>query len=287
MNIQYKRVASRRGCGAGAFTLIELLVVIAIIAILAGMLLPALSKAKTKAQGIKCLANGRQLMLAWTMYADDNFGKVADNMTGGQPRGWVHGFLDFDPDNPDNTSIDNLLKAQLGPYTKNPDLYKCPADRSVVTITRGRNTGTFPRVRSVSMNCYIGWNPDRDTLGSIIGDNPAFRKFFKMSDIRRPSMLFVLLDEREDCINDGWFAVSMNGYPDQAANYYIRDFPASYHNNAAGFSFADGHSEVHKWLDGRTMPPIVKGQSTMRGVASPNNRDLPWLMDRTSVPLNE
>ena len=100
-------------------------------------------------------------------------------------------------------------------------------------------------------------------------------------------MLFVLLDEREDCINDGWFAVSMNGYPDQAANYYIRDFPASYHNNAAGFSFADGHSEVHKWLDGRTMPPIVKGQSTMRGVASPNNRDLPWLMDRTSVPLNE
>jgi prepilin-type N-terminal cleavage/methylation domain-containing protein/prepilin-type processing-associated H-X9-DG protein len=268
------------------FTLIELLVVIAIIAILACMLFPALSRSKTKAQGIICMNHGRQLTVAWMMYADDNAGKVPDNMTGGNPRGWVDGYLDFDPSNPDNTSIETLLSGQLGRYTKNPAIYKCPADRSVVQVTRGRNQGTFPRVRSVSMNSYIGWNPDRDIFGSILGDNPAFRKFYKLSDIRTPAMLWVFLDEREDSINDGWFAVSMNGYPDQPAAYMFRDFPASYHNGAAGFAFADGHSEIHKWLDPRTMPPIVKGQSVMRGIASPNNKDIPWLQERTTVPVN-
>lgn len=268
------------------FTLIELLVVIAVIAILAGMLLPALAKAKTKAQGIQCMGNGRQLILAWLMYPDDNEGKVPDNMTGRANESWVKGWLDFDPNNSDNISVDTLLSGQLGPYTKNHSIYKCPADRSIVQVTRGRNIGTYPRVRSVSMNCYVGYNRDRDAIDQLFGDNPNYRKFFKLSDIASSASLWIILDEREDSINDGWFAVSMNGHPNQPQSYMFRDYPASYHNGAGGFAFADGHSEIRKWLDPRTKPPIVKGGLIPLGQASPNNRDISWLQDRTTVPLN-
>jgi prepilin-type N-terminal cleavage/methylation domain-containing protein/prepilin-type processing-associated H-X9-DG protein len=278
------RLQSHWRSPTGGFTLIELLVVIGIIAILAAMLLPALSKAKEKAHNIYCVNNSRQLMLAWIMYPDDHEGYVPDNMTGPNAVGWVNGWLNFDGANRDNFDVSTLLDAQLGPYVNSVDVYKCPADKSVVEISRGRNQGVHPRIRSYSMNLYIGKNPDRRGPGTwSVGDNPDFLKYLKITDFKNPVDRFVLLDEREDGINDGWFAVSMDGYPDRPTNYRFRDFPASYHNQAAGFSFADGHAEIQRWVDSRTMPPLQRGTYLPLGISSPNNQDIAWMQERTTI----
>ena len=269
-----------------AFTLIELLVVIAIIAILAALLLPSLGRAKLRAQGVYCMNNNRQIMLAWHMYAGDNGDWLAPNEDNGTIGNWVGGKLDFDSANIANYTTSFLLDpkyAKLGPYTKAPGVYKCPADRSAVS-TGGQ---TFKRVRSVSMSQSVGTMlnpPVRPVIGPWLGgDNgspsTAWATYGKLADITRPSpdMLWVVTDEHPDSINDGGLAVEC-GLTNAAAK--IIDYPASFHAGACGIAFADGHAEIHKWKDSRTTPPI--GQLEGHNVLSPNNRDVFWIMEHST-----
>lgn len=268
----------------GGFTLIELLVVIAIIAILAGMLLPALGKAKAKGQGIACLSNLKQLQLAHLLYADEYNDVLVPNLEPGDAVGsWIKGWLDYSasPDNTNTLYLINPTHAKLAPYSNfSPGVYKCPADRSAVTIAGRR----YSRVRSVAMSVAVA-DPVGGTWLNQKISTPKFKLYFKMSDFQvgSPSMIHVFVDEHPDSINNGAFGVWMSdlGNPTRA---YIFDFPASYHNGACGFSFADGHAEIRKWIDARTKAPIKSSNTLTLGIDSPNNRDMLWLTEHTSAP---
>jgi prepilin-type N-terminal cleavage/methylation domain-containing protein/prepilin-type processing-associated H-X9-DG protein len=256
-----------------AFTLIELLVVIAIIAILAALLLPALAGAKAKVLGIACMNNNRQLVVAWNLYTLDNSEGLPGNYSGAAAQSlantnktWCVGWMDHQISTPDNTNTALLLSSQLGRYSSSAAIYKCPCDKSLDPASG------MARVRSYSMNCYLGEN-----LLSL--PSQEFNKYKKMTDFTTfsTSMAFVFLDERFDSINDGSFLVSMGGYDPRQPQYLsLIDGPAFYHTRQASFSFVDGHTKLNKWLDARTMPTTFPGGSTA------GDMDIDWLQDHSS-----
>ncbi len=270
------------------FNLIELLVVIAIIGIIAGLLLPALTGAKAQAQKIHCLSNLRQLHLAWQLYADDYGGQLAPNghsplsgLESNRPS-WVGGWLDFS-DRLDNIDVRWLMDpgyrhgAKLAPYLRASGVFRCPADKSRVRIL-GQ---ILPRVRSMSINCYMN---GLETVGvNAFWQSDAFLTFRKQEDLSLapPALMFVFIDEREDSINDGYFASDLRN---QKGRFTMVDFPASYHKRSANLTFADGHAESHRWSDPRSTPSLFPGNLLQLNIASPENTDLQWLQERIAVP---
>ncbi len=246
--IQPHRLVDRR-----AFSLIELLVVIAIIAILAALLLPALSRSKEQGQRTACLNNIRQLTMAWIMYADDNDGRLVPNnwvyyassqtqLTNGGS--WAPGVTRYDAD------PENLKKGLLWPYNQSASIYRCPADKSTIETLSGIKLPQL-RTRSYNMNGHINCDVnDQDPF------SPNLRRY---DDIRqpRPSQQFVFIEPHPDTVLDGHFGIMPLSYPFSYRDWWV-DVPATRHNQGAVLSFADGHSERWKWTASKNFTrPLV------------------------------
>jgi len=281
------RRSDSEGLARGAFTLVELLVVIAIIAILAAMLLPSVSKAKSRAEGVYCLNNTRQLLLAWQLYADDHAGRLAYNLGGNDQRGlaaatnlnWVNNIMDWSANaDSDNTNVATITEAALGPYTRTCAIYRCPSDR--ILSSEQRKAGWSARIRSYSMNAMVG-DAGEISRSGVNQNNPDYVQFFQSASIPRPERIFVFLDEHPDSINDGYF---LNKWYTTPSEPEWTDLPASFHDGACSLSFVDGHSERHKWFYAQTKAsPQPESLLLPMEIADDQYDDYYWVLSRMSV----
>lgn len=276
------RRTERKRRSERAFTRAELVAALAVIALLGSLHWAARGTAAGHNRVAYCFDNQRQLTLAWLMYAAENGDRLAGNLDGGDAqnpattnRSWCVGWLDFSGGSA-NTNVSLLTRGQMGRYTRTPRVYKCPEDTS---LSRGR-TG-FPRVRSVSMNGYIG-----ERAGPF---SSGYRQFRRLSEIvdPAPAKAFVFIDEREDSINDPLFQISMDSYsPLRPSAYAIVDYPADWHNRGTTLSFVDGHVELWRWRDERTMPLHRPGVLMPLNIPSPNNPDVARIQESTSRKIS-
>jgi prepilin-type processing-associated H-X9-DG protein len=254
-----------------AFTLIELLVIVAIVAVLAVLCLPVLTSARQRATDIMCLSNMQRLTAAWNMYAVDNGGHLAVNVGANAPlQDWTMGLMSWNGANSDNTNLAKLTAGLLGKYTANDlAIYHCPADTSAAP-------GQGLRVRSVSMNACVGIRKDSSS-GSTYS---TYVQFNSLSDFTSPSQVFVTLDEHPDSLNDGLCEILVSDFNTNTWG----DLPAAFHNGAGSFSFADGHAELHKWLDSKTRLPVTRSPPPLPFAAAPGQaQDINWTVEHMSV----
>ncbi len=273
----------------------ELLTVVAIIAILSALLLPALSNARTRAEGMSCLNNTRQLVQAWQFYAEDHGGLLPYNlsMNGSSFRtniNWVNNVMTWDLSS-DNTNPATITGASLGPFIGGvTGIFHCPADRALSPIQIA--AGWDRRIRSYSMNAMVG-NAGAVSASGMNVNNPGSKQFFKITQIPLPAEIFVFLDEHPDSINDGSF-VNEDPLPGNGVfglNTAVKsewlDLPASYHNKSTAFSFADGHASMHRWLRASTIrPPAPKAANLPIPISSTpadEQADFDWVLTHMGI----
>lgn len=267
-----------------AFTLIELLVTIAIIGILAGLLTTAVAKAKGKAYAITCMGHIRQLTLASLLYAADHDDRFPYNLgssateRGTAPKddnNWVNNILSWDVVNSDNTNVGFVAKGKFSQYVgRVAQVYRCPADRALSDDQK--RAGWTARVRSISMNAMVGDAGENSRLGTNIF-NPEYKQMKRTADVTKPTRVFMFLDEHPDSINDGYFLNRID-------EWEWVDLPASYHNGAGEFSFADGHAEMHPWVYPATKPPPTQGAAGLPlAVEAGKRADYQWVIYGTAV----
>jgi prepilin-type N-terminal cleavage/methylation domain-containing protein/prepilin-type processing-associated H-X9-DG protein len=275
-------VMKGRGCSlkaqAGAFTLLELLVVIAIIAILAALLLPAVSGALEQGRRAQCLNNHKQLLLTWELYSGDHSGVLAQNgnmISSGDCMLWVSGVHGNVQTMTDPEYLTGNKFASFAPYLSAHRVFKCPSDKTRIVDPQRPFVGNVPTTRTYTMNAFL--HP-AGFVNELVTSMSNSRHYLKGTDIESPSERFVFIDGNPQSICAPAFVVNAEPSP------LFFHYPGALHKGSAAVSFADGHVETRRWVDPRTRPVAASGGLFVieHGAPSVGNMDLLWLQRRAT-----